>query len=328
MKEAAYYETLPDKKVVCHLCPAECRLREGQHGICRSRFNRDGRLMTDTYGELVALAVDPIEKKPLYHFYPGSVILSTGPNACNLRCDFCQNWNISQEKAPTVTFTAEKLVAAAVEHDSIGVAFTYSEPLMWYEYLLDVAPVLREQGLKVVLVTNGYINPEPLEKLLPWVDAMNIDLKAINRRFYGRICKAKLEPVLATIRRVAAADTHLELTNLLIPGENDSEQEIRALVDFVASLSDMIPLHFSAYHPAYHSDRPPTDTATMLRARQLALEKLKYVYLGNVAIAEGANTYCPACGKLLIERNWYHTRVVGLADSRCAACGFETGIRR
>ncbi|MEW5994014.1 MAG: AmmeMemoRadiSam system radical SAM enzyme [Candidatus Zixiibacteriota bacterium] len=326
IKPGAYAEQKTDDKVICHLCPAECTLTKGKRGICRSRYNQDGRLVTDNYGELVTLAMDPIEKKPLYHFHPGSDILSTGPNSCNLGCVHCQNWTISQKEAKTFYCPPQKLVEAAVAQRSIGVAFTYTEPLMWYEYILDTAPLLRQAGLKTVMVTNGYINPEPLEELLPLVDAMNIDLKSMRPDFYKKICKGKREPVLHTIRRVHEAGVHLEVTNLIIPGLNDSDDDLLALIEFVADLSNRLPLHFSAYRPDYKMSHPPTPVETLLHARELAERRLHFVYLGNVWLPEGSNTLCPGCGRLLIERSGYHTSVVGLRNGLCANCGFETGI--
>jgi pyruvate formate lyase activating enzyme len=220
----------------------------------------------------------------------------------------------------------EALVETAQQHASIGVAFTYTEPLIWFEYIMDVAPLLRDAGLKVVLVSNGYINPAPLKELLPLVDAANVDLKAISPEFYTRVCKGKLQPVLDSIKTVAESNVHLELTNLIIPGQNDSDEDLNDLVDFVASVSDSIPLHFSAYHPDYQASAPSTPFETMLRARELAASKLKYVYLGNIATEDGSNTYCPGCGELLIRRSNYFTSVQGLLGSRCSACGYETGI--
>ena len=328
IKTAAYFDRLKDNKVICRLCPAECKLTEGKHGICRSRFNRGGELVTDNYGELVTLAVDPIEKKPLYHFYPGTDIVSTGPNSCNLGCRHCQNWQISQKETRTTFVAPEDLVTGARRYDSIGVAFTYTEPMVWYEYIMDVAPLLRQAGLKVVLVTNGYINPEPLERLLPLVDAMNIDVKSMDPRFYKVVCKGKLEPVLETVRRSVAAGVHVEITNLIIPHENDSDADLQRLVDFVASLSPLIPLHFSAYYPSYKMDHEATPLATMLRARELALRSLKHVFLGNVSVRDGSNTVCPECGEVLIRRSGYHTTVDAVDDGVCAHCGAQTGIRR
>jgi pyruvate formate lyase activating enzyme len=325
IKPAAYWEEI-DGKIACHLCPAECKLKDGQYGICRCRVNRNGELVTDNYGEMVTVAVDPIEKKPLYHFYPGSQILSTGPNCCNLGCLHCQNWGISQQKARTVYFSPEKLVESAGMHGSIGVAFTYTEPLMWFEYIRDVAPKLRSSGYKVVLVTNGYLNPAPLAELLPYVDAMNIDLKGIRERFYLRICKGRLAPVKENIRQTFESGTHVEVTNLIIPGENDADEEISDLIDFVVSVSEMIPLHFSAYRPDYKMDHEATPVETLTRAWELAKNRLKYVYLGNVWTPEGRDTHCPKCATLLIERSGFRAEVVGLDGSRCRQCGFETGI--
>lgn len=327
-REAAFYQPLPNNRVQCDLCPAECKLDEGKVGICGCRFNKQGKLFTDNYGEAVTLAVDPIEKKPLYHFCPGTEILSTGANGCNLGCLHCQNWTISQTKVATEYLSPEKLVEVARRPDSIGVAFTYTEPMIWYEYIMDAAPLLHQAGLKVVLVTNGYILPEPLALLVEHIDAANVDLKGMRPEFYTKICKGKLEPVLQTIKTLAKSDVHLELTNLLIPGKNDSNEDITELVDFVASLSDDIPLHLSAYHPQYKLNVKATTADTMLRARALARKKLQHVFLGNVALEDGSNSVCPECGALLIERNGYRTDVVGLDGTRCAGCNKETGIVR
>lgn len=327
IKSAEYCEQLENNVVVCHLCPAECRLTEGKAGICVCRYNQGGKLLTDNYGEIVTVAVDPIEKKPLYHYHPGSLILSVGPNCCNLGCLHCQNWTISQEKTRTMYMSPEALLHTAVAHHSIGVAFTYTEPTMWFEYLLDAAPLLRANGLKVVLVTNGYLQPEPLQQLISITDAMNIDIKGMREQFYRRICKGKLQPVLDNIRMVAASGVHLELTNLIIPEENDSDQDLAALVDFVASVSDTIPLHFSAYHPDFKLTREATPAKTLLRARELAEGKLKYVYLGNVDLPGASDTRCPQCSNLLISRSGYRAKLSGLQDGRCSRCQAEAGIR-
>ncbi len=326
VKTAQYCDKLDDSKVRCRLCPADCLLTDGKRGICRSRYNLGGELVTENYGELVTIAIDPIEKKPLYHFYPGRDILSTGPNGCNFRCVNCQNWTISQEKANTMFVSPENLVQTALQHESIGVAFTYTEPLIWFEYLMDTAPLLRIEELKVVLVTNGYINMDPLLDLVGYIDAANVDLKSIRPDFYKKICKGKLEPVLENIRTMAESGVHLEITNLLIPGANDSDKDIEDLVDFVASVSDKIPLHFSAYHPDYKLTLPPTPLETMLRARNIALKSLKYVYLGNVSVSDGSDTLCPGCGELLVRRDRFFASVLGLAGSRCSQCNLDTGI--
>ncbi len=326
IRTAQYFDKAGDSAVLCRLCPAECRLEQDKVGICGCRYNQDGVLVTDNYGELVTVAIDPIEKKPLYHFYPSRDILSTGPNGCNLGCLHCQNWTISQKKIKTSYVSPEALVDTARQHGSIGVAFTYTEPMIWFEYIMDAAPLLRDADMKVVLVSNGYINPEPLRELLPHVDAANIDLKAISPEFYTRVCKGKLKPVLDNIKMIADSSVHLELTNLIIPGQNDSDKDLNGLIDFVAAVSDSIPLHFSAYHPDYKASAPSTSFDTMLHARELALPKLKYIYLGNIATEDGSNTYCPGCSELLIRRSNYFTSIQGLLGSRCSACGYETGI--
>lgn len=328
IKPAAYYHKVDQSTVVCDLCPADCRLIDGKTGICGSRFNRGGELFTDNYAELVTLAVDPIEKKPLYHFYPGTEILSTGPNCCNLGCLNCQNWSISQDKAPTIQFTPDRLVQAAIDHKSLGVAFTYSEPMLWFEYIMDAAPLLHANGLKVVLVTNGYINPKPLADMISVTDAMNVDLKGMSEDFYKRICKGRLQPVLDNVRQIAESHVHLELTNLIIPGENDSDDQLAELIDFVASLSESIPLHFSAYHPDFKMENPATPESTLIRARQMAAKKLCYVYIGNAAVPGGSDTRCPQCNYLLISRSGYQTSVTGLRDGRCISCGASVDIRQ
>ena len=325
IKQASYWESMSDRRVVCTLCPAECTLTEGKVGLCGCRRNDNGQLLTDNYGEAVTIAVDPIEKKPLYHFYPSSDILSTGANSCNLKCRHCQNWTISQEKTRTAFVPPEQLVEIALEHRSLGVAFTYTEPMIWYEYIVDTAPLLKAAGLKTVLVTNGYINPAPLAGLVGLIDAANVDLKGIRGDFYRRVCKGQVEPVLKNIATLAEAGVHLEITNLVIPGLNDTDRDIEDLVSFVADISNMIPLHFSAYRPDYKMDIPATPVDTLLRAQQTASEKMKYVYLGNVAVTDG-HTRCPECGHILVSREYFRARIVGLENGKCAACGFATGI--
>ena len=323
---AAYSDTLEDNKVRCRLCPAECLLTEGKVGICRARFNRDGKLVTDNYGELVTGAYDPIEKKPLYHFHPGSVIFSTGANGCNFKCANCQNWDISQTKVPTRYVEPADLVELAAGRNSIGIAYTYSEPLIWFEYIREVGRLIHEAGMKNVLVSNGYINPEPLEELLPIIDAANIDLKAMDDGFYKRICKGKLAPVMHTISRFHEYGTHLEVTNLVIPGRNDTASDFERLTDFIAGLSPRIPLHFSAYYPTYRMTNPPTPLETLENAYDIAKKKLDEVFLGNVHLTDKADTRCPGCGAVLISRRGYRINSAGLRNGVCIACGYDTGI--
>jgi len=235
------------------------------------------------YGEVVALALDPIEKKPLLHFHPGSRILSLAARGCNLHCAFCQNWSISQElDRPVRRLAPEQAVALARSEGSLGLAYTYSEPLVWFEYVRDTAKLARAAGLKNVVVTNGFIEPGPLEELVPWIDAANVDLKSMDEAFYRKVCKARLAPVLATIRRLHAAGVHLEITNLVIPGLNDADDQLRAVADFVASVDRRIPLHFSAYHPSWRLQAPPTPRETMERAARIGRALLESVHLGNV----------------------------------------------
>jgi len=328
IKQAAYSERIGEDKVKCNLCPAECLLKNDQKGICQCRYNREGELVTDNYGELVTLAIDPIEKKPLYHFYPTSDILSTGPNGCNLKCINCQNWTISQKRVRTSYLSPEALLKETKKSNTIGIAFTYTEPVIWYEYIMDTAPLLKDAGLKTVLVSNGYINPEPLDNLLEYVDAVNVDLKGICQKFYKKVCKGKLDPVLDTIKKIAASKTHLEITNLIIPTLNDSEEDMIKLFDFVASVSNMIPLHLSAYHPDHKLNIPRTPVETLLRAHDLAQERLKYVFIGNVAIEGSGDSFCPNCNSILIERSGFYTKIMGMNDSKCSECGAETGIIR
>nr|MBN2276297.1 AmmeMemoRadiSam system radical SAM enzyme [candidate division Zixibacteria bacterium] len=326
MIPAAYAEKLDNKRVKCRLCPAECLLTEGKYGICGARFNKQGRLMVENFGELVSAAYDPIEKKPLFHFYPGSIIFSTGANGCNFNCDNCQNWQISQQQVPTQYVSPEDLVGLAGDRGSIGVAYTYSEPMIWFEYILRAGHLVHEAGLKNVLVSNGYINPEPLKELLPLIDAANIDLKSMDPEFYKKVCKGRLEPVLENIAAFYRAGVRLEITNLVITDLNDTDQDFELLVDFVAGLSNDIPLHFSAYYPSYKMKNPPTKIDRLMKAYDLASKKLNYVYLGNARLPGRENTICPKCGTKLINRDGYHIEILSLTAGKCDECGLDTGI--
>lgn len=319
---AAWWRPLPNGQAACDLCPVGCRLRAGQTGPCGTRANRGGAMVPLHWGRVATAAVDPIEKKPLYHFHPGRDILSVAAPGCNLHCLFCQNWTLSQgHDAPTRAASPDDLVDAARREGSVGLAFTYSEPLVWYEFVRDTARAARAAGLAVVLVTNGYLNPEPLAELLPLVDAANIDLKSLDDRFYRKVCKARLAPVLEAIRRFVAAGVHVELTNLVIPGHNDDDASLERLVDFVAGLGRPVPLHFSAYHPAWKLDAPPTPRATLLRALALARRRLDWVYLGNVATAEGRDSRCPACDAVLVDRAAYRGVPHLTPAAACPGCG-------
>ena len=317
MREALFYSREGDK-IRCSLCPHECLLSEGKVGLCRQRRHVHGRLMAEGYARVSSIAMDPIEKKPLYHFYPGSFILSVGGLWCNLRCSFCQNWHISQREQSTAVMAPERLVELAVEHDSVGIAFTYNEPLIWYEYILDTAQLCKQRDLKVVLVTNGFVQVKPLEDLLPYVDAFNIDVKAFNERFYREICGGDLSAVKRVVER-AAAKVHIEVTTLIIGGLNDDKAEIEGLARWLSEVDRNIPLHLSRYYPNYRMQLPPTPVTTLYELRDVAREYLDYVYIGNVMGADN-NTYCPKCGQKVVDRG-YAIKVTGMKAQRCINCG-------
>jgi pyruvate formate lyase activating enzyme len=329
-REALYY-VVTDERVTCHLCPWHCSMVPGKSGRCGVRTNRDGRLLTLNYAEVTSMALDPIEKKPLYHFHPGAQILSLGTFGCNLKCGFCQNWQISQARPATRVLPPEAAVALAREHvpdGNIGLAYTYNEPFIWYEYVRETAPLVKAAGLCNVLVTNGIVEAEPLAELLPYLDAMNVDIKSMSERFYLEHCAGQALPARQTVER-AWGQCLIEVTNLIIPGENDSEDELRALVDWLAGVSPDIPLHFSAYHPDYQFDAPATPVATLQRAYELAREKLKYVYVGNAYLPGTSDTHCPGCGAVAVVRQGMTGHAVGLTtEGRCAGCGADLNLRR
>jgi len=324
--KAAWWQPCANGQAACTLCPIGCRLRIGQTGPCGTRANHDGRMEPLHYGRIVSLGVDPIEKKPLYHFHPGKPIMSVAAPGCNLHCLFCQNWSISQGKGQaTREIQPEQLVQLARAEASVGLAYTYSEPLVWFEFVRDTSGLIRQAGLKNVLVTNGFLNAEPLAEILPTIDAANIDLKSMDDRFYRRVCKARLEPVLAAIRQFLEAGVHVELTNLIIPGHNDSPEMLQKLVTFVAQLEKdfqvAVPLHFSAYRPAWKMDAPATPRATLLQALEVARKQLTWVYLGNVAGSEGRDTICPDCGGVVVQRAGFQATVAVSAQGNCGHCG-------
>lgn len=320
-KKALYWEKEKDK-IRCKLCPKDCLILEGKRGFCRVRENKEGVLWTKIYAECSSPALDPIEKKPLYHFYPGTNIFSIGTIGCNLGCKFCQNWHISQVDAATEELMPEAAVNLAKKYNSIGIAYTYNEPIIWYEYVLDTAKLVKDAGLKNVLVTNGFINEEPLKEILPLIDAMNIDLKSIKKEFYKDICYGDLEQIKNTIK-ISAKITHIEITNLIIPGLNDTSDEIRELVNFISEVDNEIPLHFSAYFPNYKMNVPPTPEETLKEAKKIAEEKLKYVYVGNVNWKDGSNTICPNCNKVIIERIGYSITKNNIEKGNCKFCLFK-----
>jgi len=320
MREAMFYQKLPDNKVKCELCPNYCIISEGEQGKCRGRENISGKLIATNYGKTVSVNIDPIEKKPLYHYYPGSQILSLGANSCNLECIFCQNYEISQETHPTQFLPAKDLLDMMLRNNLNQVAFTYTEPFTWYEYIYDCEKLFVDNGIRIVLVTNGYVNAEPLENMIQFIDAMNIDLKSIRESFYTKACQGTLAPVLETIK-TAATKCHVELTNLIIPGLNDSVQDIVDLVGFVKSINSDIPLHFSRYFPRWKCTKPITGEDILLTAYEIAKESLNYVYIGNIPAGNYSDTHCPKCQELIIKRNDYNIEKHNLNGNKCNRCG-------
>jgi pyruvate formate lyase activating enzyme len=318
-KIAAHWRPEEDA-VRCGLCPHRCRIPRGKAGICGVRENRGGTLYAATYGKVAAVAMDPIEKKPLFHFHPGASILSIGSVGCNFRCEFCQNWHLVQKKVPLEDARIGDLVATARREGSIGIAYTYNEPLIQFEFVLDCSKAFREAGMKNVLVTNGFVSPEPLAELLPFVDAMNIDLKSMDPSFYREVCGGDLSAVLDTVR-AASKETHVELTTLLYTGHNDMEGQVRAVIDFVAATDPEIPLHFSRYFPQHRATAPPTPPARLEAAWRAARERLPYVYVGNLRLPGAEDTQCPSCHTTVVRRTGFDADAPGLSGDRCASCG-------
>ncbi len=331
MNESSYITTfvspIEGGKIRCDICPRYCVLGKGQRGLCFVRKNMDGKLVLTTYGRSSGIAIDPIEKKPLYHYYPGSSVLSFGTAGCNLTCKFCQNWDMSKSRQMDilqVSASPEQIAQSAVKNGCKSVAFTYNDPVIFMEYAIDTAIACHELGIKTVAVTAGYINPEPAIEFFKHMDAVNVDLKGFTNGFYQKLCSAHIQPVLDTLAYIGnETDCWLEITNLLIPGYNDSTTEITLLCEWVVNtLGDTLPVHFSAFHPAYKMmDVPHTSTETMMNAQQIAKSTgLKHVYLGNVRTPSGQNTKCVNCGKVLVLREGYRTQIIGLENGQCVEC--------
>ena len=330
VKEALFYARLKDGKVRCLLCPHTCVIQSGKRGICRVRENQGGTLISLVYGKVVSCNVDPIEKKPLFHFQPGSVSLSIATVGCNLQCLHCQNYEISQVPADKNEVTGtqvspDRLVTLAVEKGCTSISYTYTEPTVYFEFALETARRAAAHGIRNVFVTNGYINAEPLELVAPYLHAANVDLKSFTDEFYRKVCKARLAPILDTLRRMKDLGIWVEITTLLIPGLNDSEHELRELARFIRSLGSEVPWHVSAFYPTYRmTDRPRTPVKTLQRARSWGLEEgLQFVYTGNIPGEEGENTFCPGCGFQVITRVGFSTHGTGLEDTRCSKCKRE-----
>ncbi|MBA57411.1 MAG: AmmeMemoRadiSam system radical SAM enzyme [Pseudomonadales bacterium] len=324
-----FWQTLSDGRVQCDVCPRACKLREGQRGLCFVRANLNGAIVSTTYGRSSGFCVDPIEKKPLNHFYPGSSVLSFGTAGCNLSCKFCQNWDISKSREMDTLAskaTPDMIAQAAVDAGCKSVAYTYNDPVIFQEYAIDVAKACRERGVLSVAVSAGYHSPEARNQFYQHMDAANIDLKSFNEEFYWKLTGAHLAPVLETLQHIYhQTDIWLEITTLVIPGHNDSPSELESLASWIrTNLGAEVPLHFSAFHPDYKMlDVPATPKATLVKAREIALAQgLQNVYTGNVHNREGDTTYCPGCGKPVIERDWYELTGWHLsAAGHCLHCG-------
>lgn len=323
-----YWHPLDDGRVQCDVCPRLCKLNEGQRGMCFVRGRQNNQIVLTTYGRSSGFCIDPVEKKPLNHFLPGTPILSFGTAGCNLACSFCQNWDISKSREiDTLTDEAspEKIARAAKESGCPSVAFTYNDPVIFMEYAIDIAQACHESGIKAVAVTAGYICPEPRKELYQYMDAANVDLKGFTEKFYANITKGHLEPVKETLVYLKKeTKVWFEITNLMIPGENDSEKETEEMTQWIVShLGPDVPVHFTAFHPDYRMlDKSPTPSSTLKRARQIAVKNgIRYAYTGNIHDEEGQSTYCHQCQKKLIGRDWYRMTAWNLTEGKCKFCG-------
>ncbi len=324
-----YWHVLSDGRVQCDLCPRFCRLQEGQRGLCFVRTRENNQIVLTTYGRSSGFCIDPIEKKPLYHFLPGSTVFSFGTAGCNLACKFCQNWDMSKSREMDILAqeaSPAAIASAAQASQCRSVAFTYNDPVIFHEYAIDVAQACREANIKSVAVTAGYVCDEPRTEFYRYMDAANVDLKAFTESFYHKLTGAHLQPVLDTLRHIKhETSVWLEITTLLIPDENDSEQELETLTQWVVeNLGPDVPVHFTAFHPDWKMlDKQPTPSGTLMRARRIALKNgIHYAYTGNVHDEEGGSTYCSNCGKMLIGRDWFRITAWNLDDKGCCAtCG-------
>lgn len=330
-KEAMLYRLLEDKAVECSLCAHRCRIGPGKRGICGVRENRKGILSTLVYGKAVSGNLDPIEKKPLFHFLPGTLSYSVATAGCNFRCDFCQNWEISQagemggDTVPGHILPPQTIVKEALSCKCQSISYTYTEPTIFFEYAYDTAKLAREEGLKNVFVTNGYQTPETVDKMKGLIDAANVDLKSFSEEFYSKFCKAHLKPVLETIKNMYKAGIMLEVTTLLVPGENDSSEELKKIAGFLAATSVDIPWHLSRFYPHYRMPgAPPTPPETIHRAIETGKAAgLRYLYAGNLPGSDYENSFCPHCNKIVVARVGYTVGDINLRGTICAYCGKE-----
>lgn len=331
-REASFWNKIEDKKVQCTLCSHHCKIEEGRTGICRVRRNDDGKLYTLIYGSCSSMAADPVEKKPLYHFYPGTNAFSMGTVGCNFKCSHCQNNSISTAN-PQYSYvrevTPEQVVSLAKQYDCQGVSYTYNEPTIWHEFCYDSAKLVKKAGLYTCYVTNGYIGEAPLRELSSVLDAMNIDVKAFNDDFYKKVCKARLQPVLDACELANELGIHIELTYLVIPTYNDSLDEIRKFCEWVVEkLGDIIPVHFTRFHPDHNMrDIAATPMDTLLKIYDISKDAgILFPYVGNVAHGDYENTICPKCGYVCIERVGFSLKISGLTNFKCKNCGYPIPI--
>ncbi len=330
-KEAGFYRPLKDKVVECYLCAHHCRIGPGKRGICGVRENRDGVLCTLVYGKAVSRNLDPIEKKPLFHFLPGTLSYSLATVGCNFRCDFCQNWEISQaggvteDTLPGRTLAPETIVREAISYKCQSISYTYTEPTIFFEYAYDTAKIAQAEGLKNVFVTNGYQTPETVDKMKEVIDAANVDLKSFSEEFYSKLCKAHLKPVLETIKNMYEAGIKLEVTTLVVPGENDSREELKKIADFLAGISRDIPWHLSRFYPQYRMGAlGATPPETIYKAIEIGKAAgLRYLYAGNLPGSNYEDSFCPYCKKVVVARVGYRVGEVNLEGRNCAHCGRE-----
>jgi len=331
MKEALLYQKMKDNTVRCNLCAHRCVIHEGKKGICKVRENHGGVLFTRVYGRAIAQHIDPIEKKPLYHFYPGSKAYSIATPGCNFHCRFCQNWDISQVVNENIlnfgqAASPEEIVLNAKQKQCQSIAYTYTEPTIFFEYSYDIARLAHKEGIKNIYVSNGYMTGEMLEMISPYLDAINVDLKAFRDETYRRLLGARLQPILDSLKKIKQLGIWLEVTSLIIPGINDEETEIREMANFVAAeLGKEVPWHISRYFPAYKMENvPPTPVKTLFKARKIGCDAgLNYVYIGNIGYYDDMDTKCPQCGHVLIERSYFGIVRNTIREHRCPNCGRE-----
>ena len=327
MKKALFFEKLKNNKVRCLLCPHNCLIADEQMGICRVRKNFNGELFESTFGMISAMHSDPIEKKPLYHYFPGASIFSIGSIGCNLKCKFCQNYQISQfvdddfQTLKKITSTEIISISKNVKNN-IGIAYTYNEPTVWFEFMLETAEKAKGNNLKNIMITNGFINKKPLQELLNFMDAFNVDLKSFSENFYKNITSSSLNPIKETLKTIRNSGKHLEITNLIIPTLNDDKNFFEEMIQWIKNeLGENTVLHLSKYFPNYKMKISETPDSTMNNLFHRAKNHLKYVYLGNMFSTEGKDTYCANCGKTVIRRNGYHTEITALIEGSCKYCG-------